>query len=80
MALLVVDADRRLPDAAPGQHDAEEEQHDDGADVDEYLGDGDELGAEQEEQRGHAGEHDDEVERGVHDVLGGDDAERARRP
>ena len=26
---------------------------------------------------GHAGEHDDEVEGGVHDVVGGDHAQRA---
>ena len=40
------------PDRRPGEHDAEQEQHDDGADVDEHLGDGDELGAEQDELRG----------------------------
>src|SRR4051812_47837526 len=59
----------------PGQHDAEQEQHDDGADVDEHLADGHELGGQQDVLGGHAGEHDDQVEGGVHDVLGGDDAQ-----
>ena len=66
----------------PREHDAEEEQHDDGADVDEHLRDADELGAEQQELRRDPGEHDHEVERGVDDVLGrhhahrGDDHQR----
>jgi hypothetical protein len=39
----------------PGEHDAEQEQHDDGADVDHHLGDGHELGAQQDELGGGAG-------------------------
>jgi hypothetical protein len=57
---------------APGEHDAEQEQHDDGADVDHDLGDGHELGAQQDELGGGAGEHHHQVDRGVHDVGGGD--------
>ena len=65
------------PSRRPGEHDAEQEQHDDGADVDEHLGDGDELRGQQDELAGHAGEHDDQPQGGVHDVLGGDDADGA---
>ena len=52
-----------------GEHDPEQEQHDDRADVDEHLHPGDELLAEQDVLRRAAGEHDDEEQRGVHDVL-----------
>ena len=51
------------------EHDPEQEQHDHRADVDEHLHPGDELLAEQDELRGAAREHDDEEQRGVHDVL-----------
>src|SRR5262249_7523870 len=59
--------------------DPEEEQHDHRADVDENLHPRDELLAEQDELRGAAGEHHHEVQRGVHDVLGSHDADRAER-
>ena len=62
------------------QHDPEQEQHDDRADVDEHLHPGDELLTEQDELRGATGEHDDEEQRRVHDVLRRDDADRTQRP
>ena len=70
-------ARRTSPIGGPGEHDAEQEEHDDGADVDEHLGDGDELGRQQDELGGHAGEHHHQVERGVHHVLGGDHPDAA---
>ncbi len=60
------------------QHDAEQEEHDDRTDVHEHLHPHDELLAEQDELRRAAGEHHDEIERGVHDVLRPHDAERAQ--
>ena len=65
------------PELGAGEHDAEEEEHDDGADVDEHLGGGDELGRQEDVLRGHGGEHRDEVERGVHDVVARDHADAA---
>ena len=56
-------------DAGAGEHDAEQEQDHHGADVDEHLGDGDELGGQQEVLRGGAGHHDHQRQRGVHDVA-----------
>ena len=64
-------------DLGPGEHDAEQEQHDDGADVDEHLRGGDELGGQQHVLRADRGQHGHQVQRGVHDVLRRDDAERA---
>ena len=61
------------------EHDAEQEQHDHRADVNEHLHPGDELRAEQDELRGAAREHDDEEQRRVHDVLRPHDADRAHR-
>ena len=57
------------PTWRPGEHDAEQEQHHHRADVDEHLGDGDELGRQQQVLRGGAGQHDDQRQRGVHDVA-----------
>ena len=70
--VVVLTGDRR-----PGEHDAEQEQHDDGADVDEHLGGGHELRGEEHVDRTDRGEHGHEVERGVDDVLGGDDSQGA---
>jgi hypothetical protein len=50
----LVAADRRL-----GQHDAEEDQHDDRADVDQHLHPGDELRGEDEVAAGSAAQRDD---------------------
>ena len=52
----------------PGEHDAEQEQHDDGADVDEDLDTDDALGGEEHVGAAHAGEDGNQVQRGVHDV------------
>ena len=56
-------------DAGAGEHDAEQEQHHHGADVHEHLGDGDELGGQQQVLRGGAGHDGDQRQRGVHDVV-----------
>ncbi len=78
-------SDRPLPvveivgaaDASAGEHGAEEEQHDDGADVDQHLRDRDELGSEQHVLGRGTAEHDHEPERGVHDVVRRHDADRS---
>ena len=77
--LVVVEVLGRA-ERGPGEHDAEQEQHDDGADVDQDLGDGDELGRQQDVEAGRAGQHDDQVQGGVHQVLGGDHPEGGQRP
>ena len=63
-------------EAGAGEHHAEEEQHHHRADVDEHLGDGDELGSQQDVLRGGTGHHDHQRERGVNDVAVGDDTDR----
>src|SRR5438270_2552866 len=64
------------PDRSPGEHGAEQEQHDDGADVDDHLDDEDELGGEEQVLGAGARQHDDQVEHGPHHVLGGHDLPR----
>src|SRR5258706_266737 len=59
------------------QHDDEQQQHDDGADVEEDLHPRDELRRQHEERPGHAGQRDDEPEGGVHDVPRRDDEDGA---
>ncbi len=66
-------------DLGAREHDAEQEQHHHRADVHEDLRHADELGGGEDVQRGHAGEHDDEPQRGVHDVVGRHDADRGER-
>ena len=68
-----------VTDRGAGEHDAEQEQHHHGADVDQDLRDGDELGRGEDVLGGDATEHDDQPQRGVDDVLGRDDPERTRR-
>ena len=77
-------ADGRILDEAGAQlgevdvehHDDEQEQHGDGADVDDDEDHRQELGAEQDEQPGGVEEGEDEEEHGVHGVLGHDDHHR----
>ena len=64
------------PQPGAGEHDAEQEQHHDRTDVHQHLRDGHELGGCQDVLRGDTGEHQHQPERGVHHVLGGDDAQR----
>ena len=66
-----------MADAGPGEHHAEQEQHHDGADVDEHLRGGHELGGQQDVLGAHRGEHGHQVQRRVHHVLRGDHPERA---
>ena len=68
-------ADRR-----PGEHQREQQQHDDRADVDQHLHPGDELGGEQQVAAGDRAEGDDQPQRRVHEVPGGHDQQRRRRP
>ena len=63
----------------PGQHEAEQEQHDDRADVDDHLDDAQELGLEKDVLGGHPGQHDDQSQGGVDDVLHRDDADGRHR-
>src|SRR5690606_11334689 len=54
------------------EHERDDDEHDDGADVDEHLDEGDELGTEDEMAAGETEPRDDEPERGVHHVARGD--------
>ena len=65
------------PTRAAGQHDAEQEQDHHRADVHEHLGDGDELGGQQQVLRGGAGHRRDQRQRGVHDVAAAHDVDGA---
>src|ERR1051325_10530563 len=76
---LVVVVLGRAPHRRPGQHDAEEEQHDDRADVDEDLDDPQELRLEEDVLGGDPGQHDDQGQGGVDDVLHGRHAEARHR-
>jgi hypothetical protein len=76
-ALIVVQAGV-VADGRPGEHDAEQQEHDDGADVDEHLDPGHELGRQEDVQRRGAGQDDGEEQRGAYDVGGGHQAERGR--
>ena len=58
------------PDGRPGEHQREEHEHDDRADVDEHEHQGDQLGAEHEQRPGDPEQRDDQPQRGVHDVPG----------
>src|SRR5207302_2873938 len=73
-ALVVVEL-AGLPHRRPGQHDAEQEQHQHGPDVDQHLDDAEELGLEEDVLGGHAGQHDDQSQGGVDDVLHRHDAD-----
>ena len=66
-------------DACAGQHDAEQEQDHHRADVDEHLGDRDELGGQQQVLGRGAGHHDDQRQRGVDDVAAAHDVDARRR-
>ena len=61
------------------QHDHEQDQHDDGARVDDDLHGGEELGVLVEEQHGDAEQRRDQAQRRVHRVAREHDAERADR-
>ena len=61
---LGVGTDRRA-----GQHEREEDEHDDGADVDEQLDEADELLPEDEVGAGERTERDEQPQRGVDDLL-----------
>ena len=66
----------QLDAAQVEQHDDEEEEDHDRAGVDQDLHGGDEVGLEQDEDRGEAEEHDHEPARRRHRVLAGDGQER----
>ena len=68
-ALVVVQV-RGAAQRGPGEHDPEQEQHDDGAYVDDDLHHRGELGRQEQVDPGHAGQYNDQVEGGVDDVLG----------
>ncbi len=59
------------------QHDHEQEQHDDGAGVDDDLHRGQEVGLERDEQDGHAEQREHQAQGAAHRVLAEDDAEGA---
>src|SRR5699024_11171596 len=59
-------------DRCPGEHERDDDEHDDGADVDEHLHEGDELGPEDEVAAGEPEQGDDEPECGVDHLTGGD--------
>ncbi|CAM5680797.1 hypothetical protein SFUMM280S_05995 [Streptomyces fumanus] len=70
---------RGAADGGPREHQAEQEEDDDGTDVDEDLHPGDELGGEQEVLDGEAAEGHHQPQGGVHQLPGGDGDERRRR-
>jgi len=61
--------ERHVPDGSPGEHQAEEQEHDDGTDVDEHLHPGDELGEEQQEEDRGSGQDGEQVEGAVDEVA-----------
>ena len=63
---------RGAADGRPGEHQPEEQEDDDGADVDQDLHPGDELGGEQQVLDGEPAERHHQPQRGVHQLLGGD--------
>ena len=72
-------ADREVvgpPGRRLGEHQREQQQHDDRADVDQHLHPRDELRREHQEHPGDRPERDHEPERGMHHVRGGDDEQR----
>ena len=60
------------------QHDDEQEQHDDGAGVDDHLHGGEEVGLLGDEQHGDAEQREHERQRGVHRVAAEHHTEGAR--
>ncbi|GGB74594.1 hypothetical protein GCM10011314_12570 [Knoellia flava] len=72
-------------DRGAGEHEREEDEHDDRTDVDEDEHEGDELVPEDEQAPRDAEERDDEPERGVHHLPGrhreqaGDDGQGSAR-
>ena len=52
-----------------GQHDREEHQHEDAADVDEQLGDGHEVGGEEDVERARAEQRAEQADGAVEDVA-----------
>src|SRR5438270_4293224 len=64
------------PDRSPGEHRPEQEEHDDGADVDDDLHDEDELRGQQQVLGAGAGQNDHQIEHGSDDVLGRHDLPR----
>ena len=61
------------------EHDHEQEEHDDGAGVDDDLHRGEEVGRLRDEGDGDADQRHDQAQRGVHGVLHRDDTDRADR-
>ena len=78
-ALVVVEAPAFATHRGAREHDAEEEEDDHRADVDQHLDPRDELGDQQDVLRRRAGQHDDEEQRRVHDVVRAHDPDRRAR-
>src|SRR5260370_39782263 len=74
-SLVVVEARSLTAHRRSGEHDAEQEQDDDGADVDQDLDPGHELGGQQDVLGRGASEDDDQEQCRVDDVAAPDDAD-----